>query len=149
MENELDTERLKGVASKMIEAVTSPGFVEAMRAVRSAPEDQRLVEASRRLSPDALRAQKVPLPADMRISSRYFEKGFSPVELGDTPDGTRNLVNALNELEPGLLDRIRMRDRNLFDQLIDSSASNRPDVGIWACAGAGIGTICGCAGGGT
>jgi hypothetical protein len=79
-----DVARLREMTDRMIEALTSPPYVEAMRAVRASPEDDRLAEAERRLSPDALRDLGVPIPEGMRISSRYFEKGLpEPVEVGD------------------------------------------------------------------
>ena len=87
--DDLNAERLRQVTSQMVDALTSPAYVEAMRAVKSAPEGQRLEEAMRRLTPDALKAQGVPLPAGMRISSRYFEQGSNPLEL-ELSDG-RNL----------------------------------------------------------
>jgi hypothetical protein len=81
--------KLRRMTDEMIAALTSPPYVEAMRAVRAAPEDERLDEAAKRLSPEALRDLGVPIPDGMRISSRYFEKGFSePVELGDIEKGS-------------------------------------------------------------
>jgi hypothetical protein len=111
----------------MIEALTAPAYVEALRAVRAAPEEMRLVEASRRLSPDALRDLGVPIPPGMRITSRYFERGFPTVELGDPPGGGVNTVNALNELQPGLLDRLRKENLALFRNLATPEGEAGPE----------------------
>jgi hypothetical protein len=55
-----------------------------MRAVKDTPREQRLAEGSRRLNPDALREQGVPLPRKVRISSRYFDEDYPKgVEFGD------------------------------------------------------------------
>jgi hypothetical protein len=149
MNDELSAERLREITNKMVDAISSPAYVEAMRAVKSAPEGQRLDEAMRRLAPDVLRAQGVPLPEGMRISSRYFEKGYSPIEVGELPEGQRNLLKELNEREPGVLDRLRRRDPQFLDNLADllQPAQFSP-VALCGCAGGGAATVCGCAGGG-
>ncbi|MFE4023243.1 hypothetical protein ACFXPZ_38600 [Streptomyces sp. NPDC059101] len=118
---ELQAEKIREITQQIVDIVTSPQFVEAVRAVSSAPEDQRLLEGSRRLSPQALRQQGIELPDGMRMSSRYFEEGLlpSPVEYGDGPDGTLNITNSLNADEPGALDRLRVHDPKLFRKLLD------------------------------
>jgi hypothetical protein len=65
---------LREEINKMTEALTHPAYVDAMKNVRNAPRDERLVVGSRLLNPDALRAQGVLLPENMRISSRYFDE---------------------------------------------------------------------------
>jgi hypothetical protein len=115
LQREIQT--LRNTASDFVNVVTSPAFLDALQAVNSAPEDQRLTEASKRLTPEALRDQGVPLPSDVRISSRYFEEGLSDpagVELGEPPEGPPNLVNLLNKLQPGVLDRIRRETPEVF-----------------------------------
>jgi hypothetical protein len=149
MPDELSSENLKEIVGKMVDAITSSAYVEAMRAVKSAPEGQRLDEAIRRLTPDALRAQGVRLPEGMRISSRYFEKGFTPVEVGELPEGQRNMLKELNDREPGVLDRLRTRDPRFFQDLVVSlQPIGISPVALCGCAGGGAATICGCAGGG-
>lgn len=160
-EPELDAVRLREMTDQMIEALTAPAYVEALRAVKAAPEQQRLVEASRRLSPDGLRQLGVPIPPGMRISSRYFEREFpQSIELGDPPGGGVNTVNALNEVEPGLLDRLRQEHVELYRRLVSEEGDGEPDFGpdipealsIGGCACGGrfvppIGpTVCGGAG---
>jgi hypothetical protein len=39
----------------MIKAITDPRYIKAVRAVRSAPDNERLAEATRQLSLDGLR----------------------------------------------------------------------------------------------
>jgi hypothetical protein len=71
--SEFDVERLRKITSEMIDAITSPPFVEAMRKLREAPPAARLAEGAKLLSTESLRTAGVPLPKDMLISSRYFE----------------------------------------------------------------------------
>lgn len=150
MEVNFDPVRLRKITDEMVEALTSQPFVEAMRAVRSAPPDQRLVEASRRLTPAALRAQGVKLPTDMRISSRYFEAGLpAGIDVGDYPGGRMNLVNALNEAQPGLLDRLKTTNPDLFTELVTVGRGPGPIENTCGCACGGGASFCGGAGGGT
>lgn len=157
----IDLEFLRKSTQELIEALTSPAYVEAMLAVRSAPDEERLVEASRRLRPDALRQLGVPLPAGMRISSRYFESGFPhsiDAELGDPPDGGINLVNALNDAKPGLLDNLRVNNPECYQAIIalrqGSAVGQVTRFGGCTCGGRDIsgpfgighGTACGGAG---
>jgi len=137
-DEELDVQRLREISNAMVEAVTSPAFVEALRTVRSAPQDQRLAEGSRRLSPDALRAQGVPLPADMRITTRYFEADQPGIiEFGEAG----SVVNSLNEADPGLLDRLREANPALFTRMMNEITNEtdalmkKSDIGGCACAG--------------
>ncbi len=149
MDEELSAERLREITAKMVDAISSPAYVEAMRAVKAAPEGQRLAEAMRRLTPDVLRAQGVPLPEGMRISSRYFEKGYSPIDVGELPEGQRNILKELNDREPGVLDRLRGRDPQFFDHLVGLlQLPQVSPVALCGCAGGGAATVCGCAGGG-
>jgi hypothetical protein len=74
-DSEFDRNRLRERTDQMIDAITSPPFVEAMRQLREVPVERRLAEGARLLDPAALRAAGVPLPDDMRITSRYFEPG--------------------------------------------------------------------------
>ena len=80
----LDVERLHRITNEMITAITSPPFVEAMRRMKATPKNERLRIGAEILTPDALRAQGVPLPTDMRVTSRYFEAGAPDIEVGDS-----------------------------------------------------------------
>ena len=73
---------MRKMTDEMIAALTSPVYVEAMREIMAAPDEDRLNQASRRLSPEGLKEMGVPIPPGMRISSRYFEKG-KMAEFGD------------------------------------------------------------------
>jgi hypothetical protein len=162
-EQGLDPAFLRKTTQDLIEALTSPAYVAAVQAVRDAPDESRLVEASHRLTPDGLRKQGVPIPSDMRITSRYFETGFPnaiDVELGDPPPGGVNLVNALNEAKPGLLDSLRINNPEIYNALIaqNNEALLGKDIhaqlGYCNCGGhtftgplgIGSGTVCGGAG---
>src|SRR3954447_6860118 len=155
-DDRLDPERLKKVTAELVESLTSPEFIEQAYAVRNAPESERLAEASRRLSVQGLREAGVRLPKDMRLSSRYFESSFPvAVELGDYGEARLNIVNELNRVQPGFLDRLRKKHPEVFGELVTVGRSGSslglgvPTVGkaSWgACAGAGGLSFCGCGG---
>src|SRR5215813_4201012 len=113
--DQLDPNRLRQEINEMLQALTHPAFVDALRRVNSAPLERRLLEGSRLLTPESLKAQGVPLPATARVSSRYFEEGLpSPVEFGDATTGRANIVNGLNTAAPVLHDRLRFENPDLF-----------------------------------
>ena len=126
LDNEFDVERLRKITDSMITAITAPAFVEAMRTLRKVPVEKRLEYGAELLNPEKLRAQGVPLPKDMRITSRYFEPGESAViEITEIPG----------------VDPRKAAGIGLFDKLGPLAA------GGCACAG-GL-TFCGGAGGST
>jgi hypothetical protein len=142
----LTEENLREVTQQMINMLTAPPFVEAMQAVRETSPDKRLLEGSKRLTPEALRRKGVPLPDYMRISSRYFENGLpGPVNFGDRAGGGPNIVNGLNEVAPGLLDRLREENPRLFNELVSSDEDE--DLQRWGGCACG-GGLTFCAGGG-
>ncbi|QBK30394.1 hypothetical protein [Roseitalea porphyridii] len=90
--DELEVERLKKMSSEMIDAISSPAFVEAMRKLKETPVEDRLKVGAKLLDPKRLRKEGVPLPDDMRISSRYFEPGKPVISVDDAGafTGTRS-----------------------------------------------------------
>jgi len=150
--DDLDPDRLKAITDQMVEAITSPPYVEAMRVVKSVEGDRRLEEAMRRLTPSALKEQGVPLPEGMRISSRYFEEGFKPIEVGEV-SGQRNLLTELYAADPEVvtsINRLRRVNLDLYKDVIE--LLNPKDaiglVALCGCACGGAATVCGGAGGG-
>jgi hypothetical protein len=154
MPEELSSEHLREVTTKMIQAISSPPYVEAMRAIKSAPKGRRLDEALRRLTPEALRAEGVPLPEGMRISSRYFESGYVPIELGDVPEGQSNVFVEFNKNSPGALARLYETNPDLYKNAVNRLAGmllpvpDLPPAAFCGCACGGAATVCGGAGGG-
>jgi hypothetical protein len=67
MPNDLDPEQLRKNTSSMIEAITSPAFVEAMRQLGQTPPEQRLEVAAKLLKPDVF---------ELRVSRFLTESGF-------------------------------------------------------------------------
>lgn len=139
---------MRETAEMVLQVLTSPQFLEQVKLVKEAPPERRLQEASKRLTPNALRAIGIELPTNIRVSSRYFDdQAQSEVELADTPAGM-NIVNALNEARPGLLDELKVTRPDIFKRITE------PDLaaGTTFRAAAG-GCVCGgwaggCAGGG-
>jgi hypothetical protein len=157
---EVDAERLREITNRLISVLTSPEFIEQARSVYEAPEKERLVVASQRLSVDALRSLGLDLPDDFRVSSRYFESDWpTAIEFGDYPEG-RNPINVRNEKDPGELDRLRLEDPDSFWRTVIEG--RRPEalqlgtsrgetetpgeIAFGVCGGGGKGDLCGCAG---
>lgn len=120
--SDFDIQRLRQITDEMINAITSPPFVEAMRKLREAAPGARLSEGAKLLSTGALRDAGVPLPKDMLISSRYFEP-----DTGKVIDGGDFKMGEIPKPAPG--------------------GQNAPGIGGCACGG-GL-TFCGGAGGST
>lgn len=150
-DEDLDPQRLRAITSEMVEVITSPAYVEAMRVMKSTSAEKRLSEAMRRLTPEALREQGVKLPENMRISSRYFEPGFKPVEVGESC-GERNLLRELYEHDPAIIDIIgslRIKNKDLYQDLTNRlSPDDISPFAFCACACGGAATACGGAGAG-
>ena len=116
--------QLKTETAQLIDAISSPAFVDAMHRLNSEPMQSRLALASSILTPDALREAGVPLPPNMRITSRYFEPD-SPETIEADDDGN-----------------VRLMDQSLLSQPPGAA-------GAWGCACGGAATVCGGAGGGS
>ena len=123
----LDVSRLRKITDDMITAITSPAFVDAMQTMKSTPDNERLKVAALTLNPEILRTKGVPLPAGMRITSRYFESGKPTIEVADSADGSSPVVKQIADI----------RSENLMRE-------GSMTAGV--CAGGGAGTVCGCAG---
>jgi hypothetical protein len=135
---------LRSETQKIIDALTAPEYVAALRAVRATPTEQRLAEAAKRLTPEALRQQGVKLPDGMRISSRYFESDLpKPIELGDPPDGQMNPLVQLGVSHPGLLDDLKKSNPAVLAALISDNVVNK--ASLLAVPMAAFGT-CACGG---
>jgi hypothetical protein len=85
VKDRLDRERLTRVTSEMIQAMTSPEFVERVRSARDAADKGAGMEvAAQLLSVEELRRSGVDVPDDFRMTSRVFE---------DLERGTRIVVS--------------------------------------------------------
>ena len=85
VKGQLDRERLAAVTSNVIETITSPEFIEKMRAAREkASDSDGMTVVSKLLSLDGLRRAGAEIPDDFRLTSRMFE---------DKASGTRIVVD--------------------------------------------------------
>lgn len=69
----LGNERLSEQMRRLGEIVVHPEFARAMNEVARAREEERLEEALRLASPEALAARGIPIPRELRVATRYFE----------------------------------------------------------------------------
>jgi hypothetical protein len=137
----LNAIQLQKITAEMIAAISSAPFVMAMRQLKSTPKSERLDLAAEILTPDALRHQGVPLPENMRITSRYFERG-NPSTIG-----TPNIIEA-NDYGAFLTTGANPLDPVAAGLAPVLSTTNRGRRTTCACACGGAGTVCGGAGGG-
>ena len=131
MPDMLDVNRLRQITDSMIAVLTSPPFVEAMRTMKTTPENQRLKVGAQILTSEALRARGVPIPPDMRITSRYFETGQQTVEIADSPQVGDQAV-------------AKFIDEPTISRML---AANRLPLADGGCCCGGAGTVCGGCGG--
>ena len=147
---ELTPETLIKNTKAIVDAITSPAYVDAMKKIKAAPNDRRLSAAMTALTPEKLRDQGVPLPAEMRISSRYFEAEMPAIEVGELPGGQKGLLRQLEERNPGIMDKLRAREPKLFLDLVEFDLKEPviDPVALCVCACGGGAGFCGGAGAG-
>lgn len=87
MANDLiDRQKVKKEMDVLINMITHPAFVDAMKKMKASPVSKRRELGKKLLNIDVLKAQGVEIPPGMRLTTRYFEPGRTEVlELG--PDG--------------------------------------------------------------
>lgn len=73
----IDPDKIRAEMESMIAIVTNPAFVAAMNRLRETPVNKRREFGKRTLTSDALAAQGVNIPGNMRLTTRYFEPGKS------------------------------------------------------------------------
>ena len=66
-------EDLERQSELLKQVVLTPQFQESLKELKSLPEDQRFDFVQREMSPNALRDKGVPVPDDIRITTRVFE----------------------------------------------------------------------------
>lgn len=148
-EQDLSPDTLALETRRMVECMTHPAYVEAMRTLKSTPNEERLTIVMKLLTPEALRERDVPIPPGMRISSRYFEPGIPAVEAGELATREKGVLRELNERDRGVLDRLRVKEPQLLTDLaaIDLRRDEIDPAALCVCA-CGGGGICGGLGGG-
>ncbi len=128
----IDATAVKKEMDVMVNMITHPAFVDAMKTLKSTPPAQRREVGKKILTVENLKKKGVDIPKGMRLTTRYFEPG-RPGILEMLPDGAiRNtkLPNfPIGKLDPGTLDP--------------------GTLGIGGCACGGGLSFCGGAGGST
>ena len=156
---ELSKEALISETEGVLDAITHPAFVEEMQRFRSISGDERIRFAEKHLVPTALADRGVPLPDEMRVSSRVFEEG-DPGGQGyvDYQEGKR-IIALIREKRPDLLETLRSNNPKIWEDLqlvesytgpgfVDPADPSLVAVGACGCACGGAATVCGGAGGG-
>jgi hypothetical protein len=138
-----DVDKMREMSGIVLRILTHPDFLEQVKAVKDTPPDRRLQEASRRLTPEALRKIAIDLPENVRLSSRYFDDQINgEVMFADSVAGTQ-ISDVLRTTHPGLVDKLQVLDPGLLEAL-NSRAQDLASSGGCICGGfAG-----GCIGGG-
>lgn len=113
----LEKEALKKQTEKNAKLLMSEEFLTQLDAILNAPEGERIDEAAKRLTPEALRKAGVPVPEGLRISSRYFEPGLKrPLQFGDTNE-RMNALNVIAESSPGILSQLKKLNPEALDRI--------------------------------
>ncbi|WKX75826.1 hypothetical protein [Zobellia laminariae] len=87
MANELiNTQKIRAEIEAMIEMISHPAFVEAVKTMKKKPISKRRQLGKKILSIDHLRSKGVMVPKGMRVTIRYFESG-RPGIIELLPDG--------------------------------------------------------------
>ncbi|MGJ8736987.1 hypothetical protein [Zobellia laminariae] len=87
MANELiNTQKIRAEIEAMIEMISHPAFVEAVKTMKKKPISKRRQLGKKILSIDHLRSKGVMVPKGMRVTTRYFESG-RPGIIELLPDG--------------------------------------------------------------
>lgn len=123
----INPQRVRKEMDEMIEMITHPAFVAAMKRMKDTPVGERQALGKKTLTVAALTASGVRMPAGMRVTTRYFERG-KPEVIEVSPDG-----------------KVRATKTPLFPLGIPDGGT----VSWGGCACGGGLTFCGGAGGGT
>ena len=76
MANDLiNATKIKSEMNSMVDLITDPVFVDAMKSLKALPPSQRQKFGRENLTVSALTAKGVKFPAGMRLTTRYFEPG--------------------------------------------------------------------------
>jgi hypothetical protein len=122
----IDRNKVKKEMDALIEMITHPAFVAAMKTMKETPVAERRALAKDVLAMDTLKNAGVKMPRGMRVTTRYFEPGKTEA-IQISPGGRVSTVQLPKELV----------------------ATRRGVVAWGGCACGGGLTFCGGAGGST
>ncbi len=145
MANQIDPERLRALTEKILQTVLQPALLDQLQETLKAPPGEFFVEASKRLTPSALRAAGIEIPNGVRISSRYFEDGtVTSSAMADTEAG-ETIVTSIKSRFPGPLDQLKKENPNAYRRLVEKATAGAAAGG---CVGVGVPPgVCACVGG--
>ncbi len=75
MPDMINESKVKSEMGAMVEMLSHPAFVAAMKNMKATPIKKRRAVGKKTLTVKALKAKGVPIPAGMRLTTRYFEPG--------------------------------------------------------------------------
>ncbi|MGJ8736984.1 hypothetical protein [Zobellia laminariae] len=71
----IDAKKVREEMDAMIEMISHPAFVDAMKTMKKTPISKRRQLGKKILSIDHLKSKGVKVPKGMRVTTRYFESG--------------------------------------------------------------------------
>ena len=114
---ELTRELLEKETDRVIDAITSPVFLNQMQKFRATPVNDRFAMAAEKMTPSALRTLGAPVPEDMRVSSRIFEEGtHKNWPSVDMVEGQR-ILKLIQNKRPELLDALRINHPDIYEDI--------------------------------
>lgn len=90
----IDGKAIRSEMNSMVDLITDPAFVDAMKTLKSLSPTQRQKYGRANLTVAALSKKGVKFPAGMRLTTRYFEPG-KPGAIEWNPDGTSRVVKGI------------------------------------------------------
>jgi hypothetical protein len=96
----IDRRRVKKEMDALIEMITHPAFVGAMKQMKETPVAERRALAKDVLAVDTLKSAGVKMPRGMRVTTRYFEPGKTQA-IQISPEGRVTTVKLPKELVSG------------------------------------------------
>ncbi|WP_156429859.1 hypothetical protein [Burkholderia sp. FL-7-2-10-S1-D7] len=127
---ELTREALQKETDAVLDAITHPAFLEQMQSFRATPIEDRYEMAAVNLTPDALKSLGVPMPPEMRVSSRVFEEGEYGNRASVDIEQGRRIISLLAKNRPDALPSLKDNYPDLYLDLANILGGDGKEIQI-------------------
>ncbi|MFM0140603.1 hypothetical protein [Caballeronia grimmiae] len=129
---DLTRESLQKETDAVLDAITHPAFLERMQSFRATPLEERYAMAASNLTPEALKSAGVPMPPDMRVSSRVFEEGEGGNRASVDVEQGRKIISLIDANRPDALAQLKANHPDLFLDLANVLGGDAQHIKIQA-----------------